>query len=131
MAQRQKMRLEKRRDPQSPDFGGYMLVSSEDTVILGARDEPPDFPYDATLDEVEAFLLDEKVDGLNKPERQFLEFVRIPFHGRYSLTIDCEKGEVWTVNVRGNDPPGLALVGRGWSFDEAWDALESLSDPEP
>ena len=57
MAQRQLLRLEKsrRRDPRAYDFDGYMLVDDRNTVVLGARLHA----YDATLDEVEAFLTDD------------------------------------------------------------------------
>jgi hypothetical protein len=57
MAQRQLLRLEKsrRRDPRAVDFGGYMLVNDKNVPVLGAARNA----YEATLDEVEAYLTDD------------------------------------------------------------------------
>jgi hypothetical protein len=56
MAARQGLRLEKsrRRDTRAIDFNGYMLVDVRlNGVVCGG--EP--FPYSATLDDVEAYLM--------------------------------------------------------------------------
>jgi hypothetical protein len=56
MAARQLHRLEKsrRRDQHAVDFGGFMLVDHRNIIVLGAgRHE-----YDATLNEIEAYLTD-------------------------------------------------------------------------
>src|ERR1700730_7281023 len=57
MAERQLLRLEKsrRRDPRAPDFGGYMLVNDRNIAVLGALQNA----YEATLDDVEAYLTDD------------------------------------------------------------------------
>ena len=55
MADRQMLRLERirRRDPDAPDFAGYVLRNAEDDVVLGGAGLNC-----ASLDQVEAFLKD-------------------------------------------------------------------------
>ncbi len=55
MAERQgyALRKSRRRDPRALDYGGYMLTKVKtDEPIFGAGD----FPFSATLDDIEAFL---------------------------------------------------------------------------
>lgn len=58
MAQRRLLRLEKsrRRDPRAADFGSYMVIDHRNTVVLGATHNG----YSATLDDVEAYLINRR-----------------------------------------------------------------------